>query len=60
MDDSYVFLGLNLVREVVFFGEEGELLGDVGGVCFCCCGFVLKLHLLFHVAEEVIGSLGSL
>jgi len=32
MDDSYVFLGLDLVREVVFFGEEGELLGDVGGV----------------------------
>ena len=60
MDDCDIFLYLDLVGEIVFLGEECEVLGNVGGVCLCGYGFVLEFHLLFHVAQEMIGSLGAL
>ena len=61
VDDDHVLFYLQLVGQVMLLGDDAELLRDVAAWFLRGRGqFVVDLHLLLHVADEVVDPRAAL
>lgn len=61
VDDDHVLLHLHLVRQVVLLRDDSQLLRDVTvGFLRIWGQFVVYLHLLLDISDEVVDSCASL